>query len=48
MITTPEKITDDETAFFLEPQHPRHRQYEALRAYFIDELPSAEAAGRFG
>ncbi len=34
--------------FFREPTTPRQRQYEALRAYFIDEVPSAEAARRFG
>lgn len=34
--------------FFLEPSNPTHRQYEALRAYFVDHLPSAEAAHRFG
>lgn len=34
--------------FFLEPANPRQRQYEALRAYFVDALPSAEAAARFG
>ncbi len=33
---------------FLEPAGPTHRQYEALRAYFVEELPSAEAATRFG
>lgn len=33
---------------FLEPGNTTHRQYEALRAYFVDRLPSAEAAGRFG
>lgn len=33
---------------FLEPQNPTHRQYEALRAYFVEGLPSAEAARRFG
>ncbi len=48
MMRTPEEITGDEAAFFLEPKHPRHRQYEALRAYFIEELPSAEVARRFG
>jgi hypothetical protein len=37
-----------EDRFFLEPRHPRHRQYEALRAYFVEGLPSAEAARRFG
>ena len=34
--------------FFLEPSNPAHRQYEALRAYFVENLPSAEAARRFG
>jgi hypothetical protein len=34
--------------FFLEPSNPTHRQYEALRAYFVDHLPSAEAARLFG
>jgi len=34
--------------FFLEPTSPRQRQYEALRAYFIDEGASAEAARQFG
>jgi transposase len=33
---------------FLEPQDARHRQYEALRAYFVDAMPSREAAHRFG
>jgi hypothetical protein len=33
---------------FLEPSNSTHRQYEALRAYFVDRLPSAEAAARFG
>ncbi len=33
---------------FLEPANPTHRQYEALRAYFVDGLPSAKTAARFG
>lgn len=33
---------------FLEPSNATHRQYEALRAYFVEGLPSAEAARRFG
>ena len=33
---------------FLEPANSTHRQYEALRAFFVDGLPSAEAAARFG
>src|SRR5207247_2484917 len=38
----------DLARFFLEPSNTTHRQYEALRAYFVEHLPSAEAAGRFG
>ena len=34
--------------YFLEPVNATHRQYEALRAYFVDKLPSAEVARRFG
>jgi len=34
--------------FFLEPAKPRQRQYEALRAYFVEGLPSAKVAARFG
>ncbi len=44
---SPNAITR-EAAFFREPQHPRQRQYEALRAYFAEGLPSGEAARRFG
>jgi hypothetical protein len=34
--------------FFAEPATARQRQYEALRAYFFDQQPSAEVARRFG
>jgi len=34
--------------FFLEPQHPRQRQYEALRRYFVEGRPSKEVAREFG
>jgi hypothetical protein len=34
--------------FFGEPAHPRQRQYEALRAYFVDNRPSYEVARAFG
>ena len=37
-----------EARFFLAPEKPLHRQYEALRAYFVEGLSSAEAAERFG
>jgi transposase len=37
-----------EARFFLEPQKPLHRQYEALRAYFVEGRASAEVAQEFG
>jgi hypothetical protein len=33
---------------FLRPKSATHRQYEALRAFFVERLPSAKAAARFG
>jgi hypothetical protein len=33
---------------FLEPANSTQRQYEALRAYFVDRLSAKEAAKRFG
>jgi transposase len=36
------------TRVFLEPSNATHRQYEALRAYFVEGLSSEEAAKRFG
>lgn len=41
------KITDFAQAF-LKPSNPTHRQYEALRAFFVDQLPAREAAKHFG
>lgn len=32
----------------MEPSHPRQRQYEALRAFFVEDCSAAEAARRFG
>ncbi len=37
-----------EARFFLEPTNPNHRQYEALRARFVDGRPSREVAAEFG
>lgn len=37
----------DLAPFFLEPKNTTHRQYEALRAYFVDHLPGPEVARRF-
>jgi hypothetical protein len=33
---------------FLEPSNSTHRQYEALRAFFVEGVPSSQAAVRFG
>jgi transposase len=38
----------DEASFFLEPNQPKQRQYEALRAYFVENLPAKNVAVRFG
>jgi len=43
----PNKLTNM-ARFFLEPSNTTHRQYEALRAYFVEDLSSAEVARRFG
>jgi len=41
------KLTDW-ARVFLTPANSTHRQYEALRAFFVDGLPSQDAARRFG
>lgn len=41
------KLTNLAKLFF-EPSTPAHRQYEALRAFFVERLPAREAAQRFG
>jgi hypothetical protein len=33
---------------FLQPANATHRQYEALRAYFVEGLPGPTVAARFG
>lgn len=42
------KHLTDPARFFLEPVQARHRQYEALRAYFVEHRTSAEVARTFG
>ena len=37
-----------DSSFFLAPESHLQRQYEALRAFFIEQLPSVEVARRFG
>ena len=44
---TPFNLTDPRS-FFLEPALPKHRQYEALRAYFVEGRSSHEIAQAFG
>ena len=42
------KELSDIRRFFLEPHTPKQRQYEALRAYFVEGLPSQKVAMAFG
>lgn len=39
---------EDPADYFRNPQKPSHRQYEALRLYFLERASSAEVANRFG
>ncbi len=34
--------------YFLHPAGSSQRRYEALRAYFVEDLPASQVAGRFG
>ncbi len=34
--------------YFLQPTGAAQRRYEALRAYFLNDMPAAEVADRFG
>lgn len=42
------KCLTDPARFFLEPGQARHRQYEALRAYFVEHRSTADVAHAFG
>lgn len=46
-MSTPVELTEP-ARFFLEPAQAHHRQYEALRAYFVEQRDSAEVAKSFG
>jgi len=48
MSNSKSKKLTDLARIFLEPSNATHRQYEALRAYFVEGLSSSEAARRFG
>lgn len=41
-------MRDDLKSFFLAPRTSKQRQYEALRAYVIDEIPAGQVAQHFG
>lgn len=47
VVTSPFSLTT-EARFFLEPASPAQRQYEALRAYFVEQLSTEEVTRRFG
>ncbi len=47
MFNSPDNKITDMQRIFLEPSNSTHRQYEALRAYFVEGLLSKEAAARF-
>jgi hypothetical protein len=48
MFTSKAKKLTDLSQAFLEPANATHRQYEALRAFFVEGIPSAEVARSFG
>jgi hypothetical protein len=43
-----EKELTNPAQFFRQPSSARQRQYEALRAFYVEELPSADVARAFG
>src|SRR5881296_1311901 len=45
--SSPDPLTKEAT-FFLQPASAAQRQYEALRAFFLDGFPSQDVAQRFG
>jgi len=48
-ISTKDGLTEVQAAhFFAAPESALQRQYEALRAYFVDKRPSADVAQQFG
>ncbi len=48
MFTNEPKQLTDLSRVFLEPTNATHRQYEALRAFFVDGVSGVEVARRFG
>ena len=41
-------VLTDPRSFFLVPKHPKQRQYEALRSFYVEGRPSQEVARAFG
>ncbi|VAX34734.1 hypothetical protein MNBD_NITROSPIRAE03-292 [hydrothermal vent metagenome] len=41
------KSLSEEARYFLEPRNSKQRQYEALRAYFVENLPVKVISERF-
>src|SRR5438094_262807 len=48
MFTSEPKELTNLSRAFLEPANSTHRQYEALRAFFVDHLSGPEVARHFG
>src|SRR5271167_5065900 len=48
MFTSKVKKLTDLSQVFLDPTNATHRQYQALRAFFVEGIPSAEVARSFG
>ena len=48
MVNSQSKELTDFARIFQRPRNATQRQYEALRAYFVEALPSHEVARRFG
>ena len=47
MLGTPKELSSVRR-FFLQPASPKHRQYEALRAYYVEGRPAHAVASAFG
>ena len=47
-INTRYALTSEEARFFLAPEKPLQKQYEALRCFFVENHPSRQVAQRFG
>ena len=48
MFTGSQKDLTEFANYFIEPKDATHRQYEALRAYFVEGVSSSDVAAKFG